>query len=168
TLEEGFYYWFHDHWEPLKAEILDNTVVYNDGDQSFSYIDQRGEVHEIYFPGEETLTKLDYDPEGNTLTYKDENGDEVTYHLGEVIAGDQTLTILNYNPDTHELTYEDEDHKSTTLPLNMADIRYDKETNTIVYTNEIGEKTALELNKIEVEETLTKLDYDEKTNILTY
>ena len=101
--------------------------------------------------GAETLTSLNYDAVANTLTYKDEEGNDTVVALTDLVSGAETLTVLNYDDTTNVLTYSDEE--GTVNTIDLSSMVSNNETNTslsissgqLIYNNEAANNGTVDL-----------------------
>ncbi len=147
----GYYYWETDKWNKM--------------------------VNSSNIAALETLTSLNYNSTANTLTYKDEEGNDTVISLTDLVEGAETLTSLNYDAPAKTLTYKDEEGNDTVVSISelvesaetLTTLNYNAVANTLTYKDEEGTDTVVDLaTLVEGAETLTTLNYNAVANTLTY
>ncbi|WP_158210968.1 beta strand repeat-containing protein [Myroides phaeus] len=144
----------------------------------------------------ETLTILKYDATNGLLTYTNEKGQVVTIDIKASVKAFETLTKIVQDIDKGTITFYDENGDSTVLLIADFVQKYETETTLVrnspgnySYTNEknvvteitvIGDFVEVINNKldqllyqtlknfVDLEETVTKLEYNASTKMLVY
>ncbi|MTH30511.1 hypothetical protein GJV77_11445, partial [Myroides pelagicus] len=144
----------------------------------------------------ETLTILNYDAQQGLLTYSDEKEQIVTVSIKSAVKSFQTLTKISQDIEKGTITFIDEKGDSTVLELKEIIKANETETTLVknssgnyTYTNErnlttditvIGDLVDVINNKLDIdlyttlkkfvdlEESLTKLEYNATTRMLSY
>ncbi|MHA3789655.1 beta strand repeat-containing protein, partial [Flavobacterium hauense] len=114
NIKPGYYYWNVNKWyRLLNDEDRDDpappaeSIIVDNGDGTYTYVNSDGTVTTIDIPGRQTLTYLVYDPATKTLTYTAENGLNTVIDLDAAIKASETLTTLvNNNNGTYTYTNE--------------------------------------------------------------
>ncbi|MDW5289143.1 hypothetical protein [Formosa sp. PL04] len=85
----GYYYWYQGSWNKLlaKKDLQGNIVFWDVVNNQFTYIDENGDVQIINNDNLETITTLVDNGDG-TITYFNENNDEVTIDLTQGSSGE--------------------------------------------------------------------------------
>ncbi|RUT72210.1 hypothetical protein D0817_00905 [Flavobacterium cupreum] len=121
----GYYYWFNNKWNKLKAPETGNGAPSSIGSLGDIYVElntgkvyvYNGTVWIANISQNETLTSLSLDPLSGILTYTDEKGTANTLNLAAVIPNFETVTGISQNLTAGTITYVDEKGISTVLNL---------------------------------------------------
>ncbi|GGH00754.1 hypothetical protein GCM10007415_40860 [Parapedobacter pyrenivorans] len=178
------------------THVLDlnvGTLAFDDQTNVLAYTNEDGTTTNIPLNN----TSLSYDPSLGILRYVNTLGQLQEFNLSDVVDQLETVTALSYNSDTHVLTYIDENSATHAFNLDVGRLAYDNATNTLNYTDEEGTPSPLPLNNtgleydtdnsqlvytntlgleeridlaaiVAEEETLTVMDYNVTTHLLTY
>src|SRR5690606_24958447 len=153
TLSPGYYYWYQGVWNRLTTEsdLPEHIVLWDLVNNQFTFIDQNGDIQAIDPTDFQTLTSLRLNPDGHTLDYVDENGDNTSIDLQTVIKNFETLTSIVANSDG-SFTFTDEAGVTTIVDIGdletLTSIALNPDNVNIDYTDEDGIITQLDLTQI--------------------
>ena len=129
------------------------VLTYNDITGDFSYTNEDGTITTFNLSDEidtfETLTTIIIDTAGQTVTYKDEDGNDTVIDITEL----ETLTTITIDVGGQTLTYKDEDGNDTVIDITAL------ETTTTVQNTVAGNRIATYTNEdgtdYDINETVT-------------